>query len=161
MTASPLGPLMESRSASPRIAPGNYDIWQLAVGKSGGESEPVRITSDPSNDYAPAVGPDGQHLAFVSERQPQGIWSKNLRSDDAPELLEELLGTTNGLSFSPDSWRLLFQNYDRGSTSTYLGLVELYDKVEPRKLSESGEDVFPSEPLGSLQPPRSIPPTAS
>jgi Tol biopolymer transport system component len=43
---------------------GNYDIWRMPV--AGGE--PVQVTTNPANDFAPAWAPDGRSLSFQSMR---------------------------------------------------------------------------------------------
>jgi serine/threonine protein kinase len=47
---------------------GNFDIWRVPL--AGGQ--PEQITTDPANDFAPAVSPDGREVAFHSTRNGAG-----------------------------------------------------------------------------------------
>lgn len=56
--------------ASDRSGQGDLDIWmQQAVG-----GEPLRLTSDPSDETDPSFSPDGSRIAFRSEKDGGGIY---------------------------------------------------------------------------------------
>ena len=57
--------------ASDRAGENNLDIWIQQIG--GGE--PVRLTSDPSDDTDPDFSPDGSIIAFRSEKDGGGIYT--------------------------------------------------------------------------------------
>jgi len=60
--------------ASDRSGEGNLDIWlqQLAGGEPRGE--PIRLTSNPTDDSEPTFSPDGSQVAFRSARDGGGIY---------------------------------------------------------------------------------------
>jgi Tol biopolymer transport system component len=81
---------------------GNLDIWTQPL--DGGK--PVRLTSDPADDYAPSFSPDGTLVVYRSDRQGGGVYMTP-SSSTAEELL-----VPGGFDpkFSPDgkvvaSWR--------------------------------------------------------
>lgn len=81
---------------------GNLDIWTQPF--DGGK--PVRLTSDPADDYEPSFSPDGSHVVYRSDRQGGGVYMTP-SSSTAEELL--LPGGFDP-RFSPDgkfvaSWR--------------------------------------------------------
>ena len=57
--------------ASDRGGKGDLDIWvQQAAG-----GNPIQLTREPADDHAPAFSPDGNTIAFRSERTPPGIYT--------------------------------------------------------------------------------------
>jgi serine/threonine protein kinase/Tol biopolymer transport system component len=56
--------------ASDRAGEGSLDIWVRQVG--GGE--PLRLTTDPTDDHEPSFSPDGTKVAFRSERRGGGVY---------------------------------------------------------------------------------------
>jgi Tol biopolymer transport system component/predicted Ser/Thr protein kinase len=56
--------------ASDRAGQGNLDIWIQHIGGS----EPLRLTSDPSDETDPSFSPDGARVAFRSEKDGGGIY---------------------------------------------------------------------------------------
>ena len=57
------------------------DNWDIYLINSNGHDK-RRLTDDPANDGLPTWSPDGEWLAFVSDRGGQwGIWLLHLASD--------------------------------------------------------------------------------
>jgi Tol biopolymer transport system component/predicted Ser/Thr protein kinase len=86
----------------------NFDIYVKQIGPTG---TPMRLTTDPSGDYAPAWSPDDRWIAFV--RVQQGKVAIMLISPlGGPErkLAENFGGTT--LSWTPDSKWLAYSAAD-------------------------------------------------
>lgn len=86
------------------------DLWLLPVG--GDEATPTRLTDDPAIEQDPAVSPDGNTLAFVSNRGGSfDIWLHDLAGGD-DRRLTDLPGDELKPSFSPDGSRLAFLDQD-------------------------------------------------
>jgi eukaryotic-like serine/threonine-protein kinase len=65
----------EGRIVYTSLASGNLDIW---IGNADG-SAPKQLTNDQTNDYDPAVSPDGRYLVFVSDRAGfPNLWRTDL-----------------------------------------------------------------------------------
>jgi Tol biopolymer transport system component len=86
---------------------GNYDIFKNDI---GGEAEPVRLTSDPAADFAPALSPDGQEVAFHSLRSGnREIWVMPSTPSGEPEKItnHNNLGALNP-RWSPDGLSIVY-----------------------------------------------------
>ena len=81
-------------------------IWLAAT--SGGE--PRQFTAGPLRDRAPRWAPDGRHLAFVSEREPdkKGQLYVMPRDGGEPRRLSDVRHGVGSLDWSPDGTRLVF-----------------------------------------------------
>ena len=64
----PAGPPASRRLASPRQEAGNWDIYVMAVGDSPDGGGLTRLTSHAAADRNPTWSPDGQHIAFHTDR---------------------------------------------------------------------------------------------
>ncbi len=93
-------------------ASGNQDIYRIPVG--GGE--PIRLTRDPADDFAPVWSPDGREIAYYSFRggdrdlymmDSDGRRHEQLTSGDASDSFSD---------WSPDGRSLVFQHNPAGST---------------------------------------------
>ena len=100
---------------------GNYDIWKMPV--AGGE--PVQVTTNPANDFAPAWAPDGHNLSFHSFRNgnrdlftiaADGTDERQRTSSPAEEL---------DAHWSPDGKALVYQEVARDRD--LLRVLELAD----------------------------------
>ena len=64
-------PPTASSSPTPRTgAAWHLDLWVQQVGGN----DPIRLTSDPADDYQPAFSPDGTRIAYRSERNGGGVY---------------------------------------------------------------------------------------
>ncbi len=83
------------------------DLWMLAVGADE-SGEPVQLTSDSFIDLAPTFSPDGQTLAYVSNRAGSfDIWLRDLASGNERPLTD-LPGIERAPAFSPDGSTVAF-----------------------------------------------------
>jgi Tol biopolymer transport system component/imidazolonepropionase-like amidohydrolase len=95
------------------------DLWFLPVTQAAGKADsrnpssssgtiPVRLTSDPFIELDPAFSPDGQQLAFVTNRASTlDIWLRDLATGNEKQLTN-LPGHELAPSFSPDGSKLAF-----------------------------------------------------
>jgi len=114
---------------------GNYDIWELTL--STGQLR--ARTKDLAHDFQPAFSPDGSTISFVSVRPSGGIMT--VTSDGT----ESLLAPTNSAVLSAPAWNtdgsaLSYNSYADGISD--LMMVQIRDH-NIRKVSDTGEDVFP------------------
>jgi len=98
-----------SRLALPRRdATSTTDIWVLDV-KRG---VPTRLTFDPATDLGPVWSPDGDRIAFISNRRGRSEWALYMKSADATgkdELLVAGLGSGRPNDWSRDGRFILYQ----------------------------------------------------
>jgi hypothetical protein len=86
--------------ASDRASAGNLDIWVQQT--DGGE--PVRLTSDPADDFDPVFSADGSRVAFRSEREGGGIYEAPVIGGEAHLLVPR----GRHPRFSPDGQFLMY-----------------------------------------------------
>ncbi len=68
-------------------AAGNWDIWRQEVDQQAGAGNLINLTRDSSvDDTQPAFSPDGQWIAFRSERDGGGIFVMNARGEQVRRL---------------------------------------------------------------------------
>jgi Tol biopolymer transport system component len=107
------------------------------------------VTSDPAQDWHPALSPDGSQVAFASPRD--GVWSVVVRStrDIGTELtLVQGLSLVVGLRWSSDGESVRFVTFD-GSAMTWNAVSRLGGPIRPLDLPErtmgvssDGSDAF-------------------
>lgn len=75
------------------------------------------------DDYAPAVSPDGNYLAFISRRASLGdIWIKNLKTNELKQLTSKaglFIPFSGSLNWSADSKRIMFIGQERLNYSLF------------------------------------------
>jgi Tol biopolymer transport system component/DNA-binding winged helix-turn-helix (wHTH) protein len=85
------------------VEAGNADIWSL----DPTTRQRQRLTTDPADDYQPAVSPDGRTVVFASNRAGKpGLWSM---SRDGREPRRLTTGGDTRPSFAPDGKWVAFQ----------------------------------------------------
>ena len=102
-------------------ADGKRDIWLIEAG-----GRPQRLTTDPADDFAPAISPDGRQIAWVSNRTDVRFYHVWLMTDEVDgfkgqerrgtDLTNEPLTAGNHSrepAWFPDSQRIAFQSNDR------------------------------------------------
>ncbi|HEU4391228.1 MAG TPA: hypothetical protein VFV34_25745, partial [Blastocatellia bacterium] len=114
---------------------GNLDIFQQRVG--GGN--PRNLTDDsPSDDTQPAYSPDGEHIAFRSERDGGGIFVMGASGESARRLTEFGFNP----SWSHDGTQIVFATQGaqdpiaRGSPQSELWVVDVTSNGR-RRISEA------------------------
>jgi Tol biopolymer transport system component/DNA-binding winged helix-turn-helix (wHTH) protein len=85
-------------------AAGNADLWKQRLG----DPDPIRLTSSDSNETQPAWSPDGQSIAFRSERDGGGLYV--IPASGGVERVVSSFGYQP--LWSPDSSRILFKRSD-------------------------------------------------
>ena len=88
---------------------GNYDIWRMPV--AGGD--PIQVTTNPADDFAPAWAPDGRTLAFHSLRN--GSRDLFTIAADGTGETQRTIGPAEDLDthWSPDGTALVYQSVSR------------------------------------------------
>lgn len=83
-------------------------------------SDQTQITTNPETDHRPSWFPDGEQVAFLSERQGQdGMWAVNLRNGRE----RKLFSLDQDISFprlSPDGKQFVFNSKKSGTTNLWL-----------------------------------------
>ena len=98
-----------TRVAARRFFQGNYDIWMIDLAR-GGTS---RVTSNPAPDGAPVWSPDGERVAFSSERGKAGsIYVAGASGTGGEELVLSSDQPNDPTDWSPDGRYLLFTRQD-------------------------------------------------
>ncbi|HSF42287.1 MAG TPA: protein kinase, partial [Thermoanaerobaculia bacterium] len=82
-------------------SPGNLDLWHQRVGGSN----PRNLTVDSAfNESQPAFSPDGQQIAFRSEREGGGLFVMGATG----ESVRRLTDAGYNPAWSPDGWKIAF-----------------------------------------------------
>ncbi|MDX2249682.1 MAG: hypothetical protein SF052_23060 [Bacteroidia bacterium] len=113
------GPLADELTYS---RPDGYSRHIFRISAAGGSETP--LVSSLWNDYSPAYSPDGETLAFISDRTGgPAIWLLNLASGQLHQLtdLNHIRPEPYALDWSPDGEKILFSAKDgEGVTGLYV-----------------------------------------
>jgi TolB protein len=122
--------------ASTRHRP-TADLYAQRVGSAA----VTQLTNDPANDVMPAFSPDGNRLAFASDRD--GDWNIYLMDARGGRPVQITTDATPDLhpSFSPDGKRLVYAAFNAQSQQWELVVTEL-DKPGSRQII--GQGLFPT-----------------
>ncbi|MGE5690682.1 MAG: lysyl oxidase family protein [Pseudomonadota bacterium] len=125
---------------------GSWDLWR--VDAAGGD--PLRLTSDPGDELAPAVSPDGSRIAYATGRGIAVLDATGTRPLELP------LQAPGAPAWSPDGSRLVVEA--GGFAGTTLVTVDLATlAVSPLRGSLPG-DAHPTWAALLRPPPRPEPP---
>jgi eukaryotic-like serine/threonine-protein kinase len=98
-----------TRVAARRFFQGNYDIWVIDVARG----ITSRVTSSPAPDGAPVWSPDGERIAFSSERGKAGsIYVAEASGTGGEELVLSSDQPNDPTDWSPDGRFILFTRQD-------------------------------------------------
>jgi eukaryotic-like serine/threonine-protein kinase len=98
-----------TRVAARRFFQGNYDIWMMDLARG----TTSRVTSNPAPDGAPVWSPDGETIAFSSERDKAGsIYVTEASGSGAEEALLSSDQPNEPTDWSSDGRFLLFTRQD-------------------------------------------------
>ncbi len=114
------------------------DIFVKLIDADSGE--PQRVTEGPASDWWPAWPPDGEHIAFAGQLDPDEPTLSNrillysFETGETRTLMEDADASNSRPAFSPDGRTLAFSgNYGEGPGMYALGLDEdLRVESEPR-----------------------------
>ena len=99
---------------------GNSDVYKIRLDVPIDEREPVQLTTDAANDFAPRLSPDGSDIAFYSMR----FGSRDvfvMRADGtSQERVTNLPGNEYQPDWSPDARRLVFVYADTNALYTVM-----------------------------------------
>jgi Tol biopolymer transport system component len=100
----------------------NYSIWSLPIDPNQGKvtGQLKRLTHEAGIDRYPPLSPDGEKMAWTSDRSGnQEIWVKDLRSGE-DSVLTASRSDKWGTRFSPDASWIAFSGREDKRWSTYL-----------------------------------------
>jgi len=120
--------------ASRLLSSDDDDIWYIS---SNGLDSPVRLTTDPSDDTAPAWVPNSNKISFISERQPYGIYTHDLSNGAETLIIPD--GSCH--SWSPEGNKIVYSKYVNGNTDLYI--KDMTSGVETRLTTDPDQDAWP------------------
>ncbi len=85
-------------------------------------SNPVRLTNEPGDDFAPSWSPDGTQIVFVSDRdQTAGIYDLYIMNADGSGVSRLTNDTAIDYSpdWSPDGKKIVFRSHHDGPADIY------------------------------------------
>ncbi len=98
------------------------NIWKITLGApSAGAPNPVRIAASTRVEQSPAVSPDGEHIAFESNRSGfSEIWTCRADGTDIVQITNLQNPVTGSPDWSPDGHRIVFDSRAGGRPRIYL-----------------------------------------
>lgn len=119
------------------------NIWRYPIpGKAAPSEQPVRLLSSTRHEQGPKYSPDGQRIAFSSNRSgTQEIWVSDRDGVNANRLTSFGGPVTGSPAWSPDGRSLAFDSRPEGNPDIYVVSAE---GGLPRRLTrEPAQDVLP------------------
>jgi Tol biopolymer transport system component/DNA-binding winged helix-turn-helix (wHTH) protein len=119
------------------------DIWKVTAPMDYRAASTERIISSTRWDSSPDVAPDGQRVAFVSNRSgyPE-IWTATPSGGALKQITSLELSGTQNPRWSPDSRRIAFVSRQQGNADIY---VVNEDGFRPERITRHpAEDLLPS-----------------
>jgi len=123
---------------------GNYTLFVRSVQNqqttSSGGNTPIRLTQDPGNDWNPVWSPDGQRIAFESDRD--GNFESYVMSADGSNPTRLMQDSGRGPVWSPDGQRIAFIDARDGNLEIYVIDVDGSNLI--RLTQNASNDLFPT-----------------
>jgi hypothetical protein len=134
-------------------------LWTMRIGR-----KPVQVTDDVYYKATPFWSPDGNQLAYSSDRDgPEAIYVRDLRTGRERKLTGPFAGSQVRGSWSPDGKRIAFVSASdgMGNASTYVAEVETGETrqiLPPRRRDHPGRHRRAARPqrLGPAANPRRV-----
>jgi dipeptidyl aminopeptidase/acylaminoacyl peptidase len=111
----------------------NNDVFVLSLNDAA--AQPVKLSTSPGSDYAPAYSPDGKWLAFRSQARAgqkhdqSRLMLINRRSGTISETLPNFDLSIDEFTWAPDSASMFFATHDRGESQIYSVAVADEDTI--------------------------------
>ena len=131
------------------LADGQSDIWIYSVE----QGTSLRLTSDPASEFSPLWSPDGERVAFGSDRNgmPDLFWKSANGTGDVEPLIGNSTVVQDPLSWSSDGKEILFSQTEPGNLSRddiWVLSLNAERTARPLLQTESGEVLPALSPNG-------------
>jgi Tol biopolymer transport system component len=139
----------------------NWNIWRVRLAPSG-MGKPELLLSSTGKNHSPSYSPDGQHIAFVSDRSgsPE-IWLADQDGSDLKRLTNFNGPWLGSIRWSPDSKTIVFDARPAGHSGIFTMPVnggsptplqqDLFEERRPTWSHDGLSIYFNSNRSGSLQ----------
>jgi Tol biopolymer transport system component/serine/threonine protein kinase len=119
------------------------NIWRYPIpGKAPAGAQPARLLSSTRHEQGPKYSPDGQRIAFSSNRSgAQEIWVSDRDGVNANRLTSFEGPATGSPAWSPDGRNLAFDSRPEGNPDIYV--VSAEGGLPRRLTTEPAQDVLP------------------
>ena len=101
-------------------------------------SQQIRLTHHPGEDFDPTWSPTGEHIAFVSERDHEGLYDIYLMDPDGKNIRRAFddLDYRTAPTWSPDNKKIAYHTYS--SIPDWAVYFNTLDGREAERIAESG-----------------------
>ena len=133
---------------------GNWEIYVMPAPGPAAQVNPdgsgqTRLTDNPAEEWLPSWSPDGQHIAFVSNRDGGwGLYVMNVEQALREGDTAAVTPLTNGLendwdpAWSPDGIRLAYSSFRDGNREIYM--IGADGRAKTRLTNNPAEDWLPT-----------------
>lgn len=116
------------------------NIYRLALTEAS--EPPTLFAASTRMDGAPAYAPDGQRIAFVSNRSGKyDVWLSDGSAQAPTQQTFEAFHYAAGVQWSPDGQRLAFFGYQRGNADLYI--IDRLGEAPRRLTTDPAQDSAP------------------